>query len=711
MPTDRIQRLLPLSGVLFTLVLVAGLALTSGEPDAGSARGEIFSYWHSHHGVQLISNLLLIPFGVVFLLGFTAALRRAIRSGEAGEAVYSPLVLAGGVTAAAGLLVTGMLGAAVASSAHNGARDATYTLAQLQSYDWVMWMVGFAVLLLAGGIGGLRTRALPKPLALGAACLGVLFLTPVGYFALFVFPVWPFATGIALYRAERRASHRRLGTAAAAGIATLVVLAVCSSAAVASSSTSPGHDGTVAFRRFFDDQHTWAALFTVAPDGTNARQLTHPARGTVDNSPDWSPDGRLLAFVRFDGTSKTGLEHLWTVGADGSGLAPVGPVCAGGATETTCPDDTDPSFGPDSKQLTFVQASGAIKSLPGGGREIQHSAIAVANVDGSGRRVIYQTAPYGADIAAPMLSPDGKQIVFERDNSSLSKPADAKAVFVVASDGSGPRRLTPWAENSGDNPDWSPDGKWILFHTHVDDAGQAQYFLIHPDGTGRRMISHFPKGTFIGSASFSPDGRSITFAKGPQGGNIDVYTMRVDASHIERLTRSKLWDSAPDWGPVAMSAERTTASARRSFPSGKWRVTVTTHDLVSRGVMGSDVPGNRGVWTWTFTGTAWTEKQQENAGGPVTDTHVGKIAVHGNRVCFTDTGENAALGCYTWALSGGMLRLTKPTFTGSLPHNILRAVFTAHPWRRIARSQASARVASGSGLIAFSARAAPVRCR
>jgi TolB protein len=342
----------------------------------------------------------------------------------------------------------------------------------------------------------------------------------------------------------------------------LVVLAALAGVTSASA-TPPGKNGPIAFRRFFDDQHTWAALFTIAPDETHARQVTHPARGTVDNSPDWSPDGRLLVFVRFDGTSDTGLEHLWTVRPDGSGLAPVGPVCPAGANETTCPDDTDPSFGPDSKSLTFVQASGSVKIVAGSDRVIEHAAIAVVNADGSGRRVVFQSPPYSSDLAAPMLSPDGTQIVFERDNSSLAKPAGGKAIFVVGSDGSGVRRLTPWAENDGDNPDWSPDGKWILFHSHVDDGKQGQYFLIHPDGTGRKQISHYPNGIFVGSASFSPDGRSITFAKGLEGGNIDVYTMRLDGTHVRRLTRSKLWDSAPDWGAA-------TTASHEGFAAHAW---------------------------------------------------------------------------------------------------------------------------------------------
>ena len=298
-----------------------------------------------------------------------------LRSSEADEAIYSPVALAGGILVAAGLGVTGSLGAAVATAAHHHDANATYTLVQLQSYDWVPWMVGFAVLLLASGVGGLRTRALPKLLAIPALVLGIACLTPLGFFALFAIPVWTAAAGVVLYRAQRGAARARISRVAT-GVAMLLALVLLGTAGAASA-TAPGKNGSIVFRRYFNDQHNWAALFTTASDGTQARQITHPARGIVDTSPDWAPDGRLIAFVR--STGDTGLEHLWTVRPDGSGLAPVGAVCPTGADETTCPDDTDPSFTPDSKQLTFVQASGEVKTLSGG-HEIEHSAIAIVNV-------------------------------------------------------------------------------------------------------------------------------------------------------------------------------------------------------------------------------------------------------------------------------------------------------------------------------------------
>ena len=106
--------------MVFSAILAVGLALTAGEPDNSGSKADIYAYWHSHHGMQLLSSLILIPLAMLFLLAFTAELRRALRSGEAGEAIYSPIALAGGITAAVGLGVTGSLCAAVATAAHHG---------------------------------------------------------------------------------------------------------------------------------------------------------------------------------------------------------------------------------------------------------------------------------------------------------------------------------------------------------------------------------------------------------------------------------------------------------------------------------------------------------------------------------------------------------------------------------------------------------------
>src|SRR5215216_2001727 len=57
-------------------------------------------------------------------------------------------------------------------------------------------------------------------------------------------------------------------------------------------------NGQIVFRRYFDPDHTKGALFTMNPDGSHIRQITHPPKGWRDDSPVWSPDGTKVAFYR-----------------------------------------------------------------------------------------------------------------------------------------------------------------------------------------------------------------------------------------------------------------------------------------------------------------------------------------------------------------------------------------------------------------------------
>ena len=243
-----------------------------------------------------------------------------------------------------------------------------------------------------------------------------------------------------------------------AAVVGLLALVGVAGAVATADATAPGTNGKIAFRRYFDPAHeSWGAVFTINPDGTGARQITHPAPDVLDDQPAWAPDGSLITFSRL-GPNRDEPGHVWVVAPDGSGLTQVGPLCPPGADPSTCSNEADPSFSPDSKQLVFGLANGRVVK-----DQIEHAAIAIMNLDGSGRHVIYTAAPFSADLGFPVFSPDGKQLIFERINSSTGSPAGKRAIFVIGVDGSNPRQLTPWAQNDGDNPDWSPDGNWILY--------------------------------------------------------------------------------------------------------------------------------------------------------------------------------------------------------------------------------------------------------
>jgi Tol biopolymer transport system component len=124
------------------------------------------------------------------------------------------------------------------------------------------------------------------------------------------------------------------------------------------------------------------------------------------------------------------------------------------------------------------------------------------------------------------------------------------AIFVVNADGRHSRQLTPWSLDAGDDPDWSPKGKLIVFRSNESGAGQSQIYVIRPNGSGLRQITRFKTGTTVLSYSFSPDGKWIAFAKTGRGGQPDVFVMRANGTSMRPVTRTTAWDSAPDWGPA-----------------------------------------------------------------------------------------------------------------------------------------------------------------
>ena len=78
-------------------------------------------------------------------------------------------------------------------------------------------------------------------------------------------------------------------------------------------------------------------LFTVRPDGTDLRRITTPGGAT---NPDWSPDGRMIAF----GLEKATTAGVAVMNANGKQLRTLTPTGFQG----------QPSFSPDGQKLAVT---------------------------------------------------------------------------------------------------------------------------------------------------------------------------------------------------------------------------------------------------------------------------------------------------------------------------------------------------------------------
>jgi hypothetical protein len=204
---DRFDRLLPLAGVLAGLLFIAGLILLWDDPPSEAAVAETFSYWQDNRGKHQIIALLLTPLMAFLLIFFGAGLRRRLERGS-GDSAHGAVAFGGALLAAGTFALVGMLEAAMTNAAHEGNRQAVYTLNQLHSYDWLGWNAAFAAMLLATGLGARRNRMLPTPLAWTTIAIGASLLTPLGFFGFILLPLWLFVVGLILYRSGSQSSKQ-----------------------------------------------------------------------------------------------------------------------------------------------------------------------------------------------------------------------------------------------------------------------------------------------------------------------------------------------------------------------------------------------------------------------------------------------------------------------------------------------------------------------
>jgi TolB protein len=341
--------------------------------------------------------------------------------------------------------------------------------------------------------------------------------------------------------------HRLIRPSAVALLA-VGVLAACgsedgpSTAPAGTTAAKPSElpPGRIAFRRWLDDAKTHGAIFTVRTDGAGERQLTNPESG-ADDYPDWSPDGRLIAYQHCaDGEPCS----VWTVDAAGGEPRQLHVHCR---LKGDC-DAASPAWTPDG-QLVVTLAQGRVHTL-GGQPQIQQSAIEQIDLRTGQQRTIHKRTGWAGDAMDPQVSPDGRTVIYTPLNSARSKPPFAKAIFALDGDGSHHHPVTSWDLGGGDHPVFSPDGL-ILFRSHEDDESrQSDFWTVRPDGAGLKQLTHFKEGALVTSASYSPDGAWIVYSSDGDGG-ADLHVMRADGTGQRVLTSTKWWDSAPDWQPTS----------------------------------------------------------------------------------------------------------------------------------------------------------------
>lgn len=208
---DRWAQRAPLTGIVAIVMFVIAFILGGETPDFDASSKDVLSFYEDQT-TQVITSLLLL-YGSILLVFFAATLRSALREANA----LSALVLIGGALQALGLAIFAGLNFTLtdlANSDHLNRIDpgTIQSLNALNSDFFFPLVFGTAVFLISAALAILATGALPRWMGWVALGLGIIAITPVGFFAFLASGIWIVIAAVLMMQGA--GSESRPGTGA-----------------------------------------------------------------------------------------------------------------------------------------------------------------------------------------------------------------------------------------------------------------------------------------------------------------------------------------------------------------------------------------------------------------------------------------------------------------------------------------------------------------
>lgn len=163
--------------------------------------------------------------------------------------------------------------------------------------------------------------------------------------------------------------------------------------------------------------------------------------------------------------------------------------------------EDQPRWSPDGRWVAFTSFP---KNL---------ASIDIIAADGGPVRTVVERDGTSGD---PSWAPDGRCLVYDGGQGTSDEDQKRLDLKIWCDDGSAKgtvRRLTSTPDIDEREPDWSPDGQWIVYTA----KGNAQsatdrwdLWRIRPDGAGRERLVDWPD-THERQPRYSPDGTRLAF--------------------------------------------------------------------------------------------------------------------------------------------------------------------------------------------------------
>src|SRR5918999_868797 len=181
-----------------------------------------------------------------------------------------------------------------------------------------------------------------------------------------------------------------------------------------------------------------------------------------------------------------------------------------------------PVWSPDGRRIAYVSF------------ESKKPVVYVHHLSENKRQVV---ASFKGSNSAPAWSPDGKTIAVVLSVEGGSQ------IYLINSDGSGPRRRISNSTSIDTEPRYSTDGKWLYFTS--DRGGSPQIYRMSATGSEPQRVTF--KGSYNVSPRPSPDGRVLAYVT-REGGKFQVALLDLSNQQVQVITDSDR-DESPSFAP------------------------------------------------------------------------------------------------------------------------------------------------------------------
>lgn len=250
------------------------------------------------------------------------------------------------------------------------------------------------------------------------------------------------------------------------------------------------------------------ALMVADSDGYNPQTVVRSAEPLV--SPSWSPDGRQLAYVSFEG---------------GNSAIFIQDISTGGRQKVSSFRGINgaPSFSPDGRQLALTLSRS-------GNPEIYVMDI--------GSRQLRQLTNQSSIDTEPVWSADGGTIYFTSDRGGRPQ------IYQVSAGGGSASRVT-FEGSYNATPTVSYDGKKIAV---AQGSGNTYRIALMDRSLGSARWSTLSPGSLDESPSFAPNASMVLYAA-REGGRGVLYAVSADGRVRQRLVLADGDVREPAWSP------------------------------------------------------------------------------------------------------------------------------------------------------------------